>query len=169
MTPHPLMILGLATSVRLDDPRREHERVVMLEVALVAGREAARALDRWLSQALTKYRGSRSSWDLEATTTELRMKLDQFEVILRDSAERLIALIPELLAETSGCVSLSAPESRRRRRLEEIAAVSRLFDAIQRGATSEGHVRDSAVTPVVTSEPMLDARDVPRTRESNSR
>ena len=38
---HPLSILAFATSVRLDDPLREHERVVMVEVVNVAGREAA--------------------------------------------------------------------------------------------------------------------------------
>ena len=79
-------------------------------------------------------------------------------MILRDSAERLVALIPELLAETPGCVSVAAPASGRRRSLEEIAVVSRLFDAIQRGATSEAHLRDSGLTSVVTPEPTPDRR-----------
>ena len=136
---HPLTILGLAASIRLDDPRQEHERVVMLEVAIVAGREAARALDRWLSQSLTEYRGSRSAWDLTATTGELRLKLDQFELVLSETAERLVTLIPGLRSQVPG-----APP-RLRRTLEEVAVVSRLFKVISREATSEPNDQDSSV------------------------
>ena len=78
LPPHPLSIVALAASIRLDDPRQEHERVVMLEIAIIAGREAARTLDRWLSQSLAEYRGSRSAWDLEATTEELRVESHVF-------------------------------------------------------------------------------------------
>jgi len=135
--PHPLTILGLATSVRLDDPRAEHERVVMLEIAIVVGREATRALDRWMSRALTEYRGSRSAWDLEATTAELRIKLDEFDRVLRETADRLVALIPGLVCEAPGPVSLSAGATRGRRCLDEVAAVSTLFEAIERAVTLE--------------------------------
>jgi hypothetical protein len=134
---HPLSTLALATSVRLDDPLQEHERVVMVEVAIVAGREAARALDRWLSQSLTECRGSRSAWDLEATTTELRFKLDQFDVILRETADRLIRLIPGLVDEMPGLVSLSASTAKRRRNLNEVAAASKLLNAIEARSKSE--------------------------------
>jgi hypothetical protein len=128
---HPLSILARATSVRLDDPLREHERVVMVEVVNVAGREAARALDRWLSQSLSECRGSRSAWDLEATTAELRIKLDQFEVVLSETAERLMALVPGLIDEMPGVVSLSASASKRREGLNEVAVASRLLNAIE--------------------------------------
>jgi hypothetical protein len=136
LPPHPLSILALASSVRLDDPREEHERVVMLEIAIVAGREAARALDRWLSQSLAEYRGSRTAWDLKATTGELRQQLDQFDGILRDTADRLIALIPGLIDGMPEYVSLSASRPTRRRVLDEVAAVSRLLDAIESRPTA---------------------------------
>ena len=130
LRPHPLAILALASSIRLDDPRQEHERVVMLEIAIIAGREAGRALDRWLSQSLAEYRGSRTAWDLEATTAELRLKLDQFDEIVRDTADRLIALIPGLVNRMSGFVS-SAARPRRRPGLDEVAAASSLLEAIE--------------------------------------
>jgi hypothetical protein len=66
-------------------------------VAIMAGRDVARVHDRWLSQSLAEYRGSRSAWDLEATTVELRLKLDQYDQTLRETADRLIALIPSLV------------------------------------------------------------------------
>ena len=128
---HPLSILALAASIRLEDPRGEHERVVMLEVAIIAGREAARTLDRWLSQSLAEYRGSRTTWDLTATTAELRVELDQFEKILRDTADRLIALIPGLMDAMAGSALPSASRSNRRRVLDEVAAVSSLLRAIE--------------------------------------
>ena len=128
---HPLSILALASSIRLDDPRQEHERVVMLEVAIVAGREAGRAFDRWLSQALAEYRGSRTTWDLEATTAELRLELDQFDEILRDTADRLMALIPGLINGVPGLVSMSESRPRRRPVLDEVAAASGLLKAIE--------------------------------------
>jgi hypothetical protein len=136
--PHALSILALASSIRLDDPRQERERVVYLEVAIMAGRDAARTLDRWLLQSLAEYRGSRSKWDLEATTAELRVKLDQFDAILRDTADRLIALIPGLIGGIPKVVSLSASGARRRRVLDEVAAVSGLVAAIAPMTASRG-------------------------------
>lgn len=135
---HPLSILALAASIRLDDPRQEHERVVMLEVAIMAGREAARALDRWLSQSLAEYRGSRTTWDLAATTADLRLELDQFEKILRETTDRLTALVPGLLDVMPEFAPSSASRSSRRRVLDEVAAVSGLLHAIE----STDHYRD---------------------------
>jgi hypothetical protein len=149
--PHPLSILALASSIRLDDARQEHERVVLVQVGIMAGREAARVLDRWLSQSLAEYRGSRSRWDLEATTAELRVKLDQFEEILRDNAERLMALIPGLVSGIPGVVSLSASRPRRRRALDEVAAVSGLADAIEPQTASRA-------TRAESSQPSSDIR-----------
>ena len=133
---NPLSILALASSIRLDDPKQEHERVVMLEVAIMAGREAARALDRWLSQSLAEYRGSRTAWDLKATTAELRLKLNQFDEILGDTADRLVALIPGLMNGVPGFVSWSAARPGRRRDLDDIVAVSGLLNAIEPRITS---------------------------------
>jgi hypothetical protein len=103
----------------------------MLEVAIIAGREAARAFDRWLSQALAEYRGSRTTCDLKATTAELRLGLDQFDEILRDTADRLLALIPGLITGMPGLVSMLESRPRRRRVLDEVAAVSGLLTAIE--------------------------------------
>jgi hypothetical protein len=102
----------------------------MLEVAIIAGREAARAFDRWLSQALAEYRGSRTAWDLEATTTELRRELDQFEEVLRETADRLTVLIPGLMDAMPELAPFSASKLGRRRVLDEVAAVSGLLDVI---------------------------------------
>ena len=131
LSPHPLSILALAASMRLDDPREEHERVVMLEVAIMAGRDAGRALDRWLSQSVAEYRGSRSVWNLNTTTAELRRELDQFDQLLRDTAGRLIALIPGLTHGPTDIVSVSGSRAGRRRVLDEVAAVSSLLDGIK--------------------------------------
>jgi len=131
LPPHPLSTLAIAASIRLDDPRDERERVVILEVAIMAGRDAARALDRWLSQSIAEYRGSRTAWDLEATSAELHIKLDQFDQILRDTADRLNGLVPGLEKGMPGLVPVSAPHPNRRRVLEEVAAVSRLLNAIE--------------------------------------
>ena len=138
---HPLSILALAASIRLDDPRQEHERVVMLEVAIMAGRDASRALDRWLSQSLAEYRGSRTTWDLTATTADLRLELDRFEKILRETADRLTALIPGPVNGMPGSAPSSASRSSRRRVLDEVAAVSGLLHAIE----STDHCRDESV------------------------
>ena len=136
---HPLSILARAASVRLDDPRDEHERVVMLEVAIIAGREAARTLDRWLSQSLAEYRGSRTTWDLTATTAQLRLELDQFEKLLRETAQRLMALIPGLMDAAPGSALPSVSRSHRRCVVDEVAAVSNLLRAIEpRAITATG-------------------------------
>ena len=142
--PHPLSTLALAASIRLDDPRQEQERVVMLGIAIVAGREAARTLDRWLSQALAEYRGSRTAWDLEATTAELRLRLDRFDEILRDTADRLMSLIPGLVNGMAGSVSSTASRSGRRQILAEVAAVSSLLNAIELRIVSAPIPRDES-------------------------
>jgi len=142
LPPHPLSILALASSIRLDDPRQEHERVVMLEVAIIAGRDAARTLDRWLSQSLAEYRGSRTAWDLRATTTELRLEFARFDEILGNTADRLLALIPGLVDGMPGFVSTSESRPSRRRFLDEVAAVSGLLAAIEPRIRSATMPRD---------------------------
>jgi hypothetical protein len=144
VTLHPLSILAIASGIRLDDPRLERERVVMLEVAIIAGKEAARALDRWLSQSLAEYRGSRSAWDLEATTLELRIKLDQYDATLRETADHLLALIPALSERTAESVSGSGSKRRGRRVLDEIAAASSLLGAIDAAVGRADRVVNSA-------------------------
>jgi hypothetical protein len=101
----------------------------MLEVAIIAGREAARTFNRWLSQALAEYRGSRTAWDLEATTAELRLELERFDVIMRETADRLTALIPSLMDAMPGCAPFSPARSNRRQWvLDEVAAASLLLN-----------------------------------------
>jgi hypothetical protein len=129
-TPHPLSILAIASGVRLDDPRLEQERVVMLEVAIIAGREAAHALDKWLSQSLAEYRGSRSAWDLETTTDELRVRLDHYDRTLHETADRLMSLIPHLADRQSESVPATPSKRSGRRVLDEVAAASGLFAAL---------------------------------------
>jgi hypothetical protein len=92
-TPHPLGALAIASRIRLANPRLEHARKVLLEGARVVGRDVAHALDRGLSQALAEYRGSRQSGDLEATTAELRTKLEQCEETIRTTSDRLVTLM----------------------------------------------------------------------------
>jgi hypothetical protein len=123
----------------------------MLEVAIIAGREAARAFDRWLSQALAEYRGSRTAWDLEATTAELRLELDRFDETLRATADRLTALIPSLMDAMPGFAPFSpARSSRRQWVLDEVAAASALLN--------DGRAPFAAARP-----PFLSARcNVPR-------
>jgi hypothetical protein len=127
---HPLTVLRMASSLRLEDPRREHERVVMIEVAIVAGREAARTLDRWLSQSLAEYRGSRTSWDLEATTAELRLKLARFDHTLHTTAKRLLALVPELSDEVTALDDVTDAVGDDHLFLGEIAAASGLLRSV---------------------------------------
>ena len=148
LPPHPLSIVALAASIRLDDPRQEHERVVMLEIAIIAGREAARTLDRWLSQSLAEYRGSRSAWDLEATTEELRVEFARFDEILGKTADRLLALIPGLADGMAGLASAAESGPGRRQLLHEVAAMSGLLTAIApriRSATTSRDHGGSAV------------------------
>jgi hypothetical protein len=127
---HPLTVLRVASSLRLEDPRREHERVVMIEVAIVAGREAARTLDRWLSQSLAEYRGSRTSWDLEATTAELRLKLARFDHTLHTTAKRLLTLVPELSDEAAALDDVTDAVGDDHLFLGEIAAASGLLRSV---------------------------------------
>ena len=131
-----LSILAHAASIRLDDPRDEQERVVAIEVAIIAGRAAAHALDRWLTQSLAEYRGSQSAWDLEATTAELRLELDQFDTVMRDMSGRLTALIPGLMNGKSGSVSVSASKPTRQRARAQLSALSRLREAIESRVTA---------------------------------
>jgi hypothetical protein len=133
---NPLSILAHAASVRLDDPRDEHERVVAIEVAIIAGRAAAHTLDRWLTQSLAEYRGSQSAWDLDATTVQLRLELDQFDSVLRDMSGRLTVLIPGLVNGKSGPASVSASEPKRQRARAEVSAASRLREAIESRLTA---------------------------------
>jgi hypothetical protein len=94
--PDSLAVLAEAASLRLDDPRAEQERIVLVSAALVAGREVARALDAWLLQSLTEYRGSPSAWDLETTSAHLRIALARYEQTLEETSEWLSRLIPTL-------------------------------------------------------------------------
>ena len=142
---HPLSVLAVASSVRLDDPRREHERVVMIEVAIAAGRDAARALDRWLSQSLAEYRGSRTSWDLEATTTELRLKLARYDHTLDTTAKRLVELIPELADQAPGPVP--AAERDDQQLLGAVAAASGLLRSVMEHVSVERAAAGSPATP----------------------
>jgi hypothetical protein len=141
---HPLSVLAIASSTRLDDPRRERERLVLVEVAILAAREMASALERWLSETLAEYRGSHSAWDLEATTAELHVKLDRYEQTFRETADRLVALIPGLVDGIPG-LSPAADLNHRGRLLDEIAATSGLLTVIEPRASSQaGTVGDTA-------------------------
>jgi hypothetical protein len=95
-TPQPesLRLLSSAARARLADPRLERERIELVAGALAAGHQASGALADWLSQALSEYRGSHSVWDLEETTARLRLRLAEFDRVLREHAARLQALLP---------------------------------------------------------------------------
>ena len=99
---HPLAVIALASSLRLDDPRSEDERIALLGTAIDAGREAARALDTWVTQSMAEYRGSRSAWDLQSTSARLRAALSRYDATMRETCERLRVLIPGLAGGTPG-------------------------------------------------------------------
>jgi len=142
---HALSLLAAASSVRLDDPRLDQERVVLLGAALSAGREAVRALDAWLAQSLVEYRGSRSAWNLEATTARLCRVLDEYETTIRDAAARLGALIPSI-GEGDQAAPLADGRRPGTRVLHEVDAASRLLLAIRSaaapGSRDDGHRRE---------------------------
>lgn len=141
---HPAFLVASASSARLEDPRLEQERVVLIGAALAAGREASRALEAWLAQSLVEYRGSRSAWDLEATTAELCRALDRYDATMRDMAARLCALLPGIAEESAESSRPDAPARPGTRVLREVDAASRLLLAIQ-SATAESGLRGDAV------------------------
>jgi hypothetical protein len=127
----PLSVLAAASSVRLDDPRLEQERVVLIGAVIASGRDAARVLDQWLVQSLTEYRGSHSAWNLESTTAELRRTLTHFDGVLRDMAARLQVLIPDVNGASAGVGSVAvAPKPPRV--VHELAVASRILATLPR-------------------------------------
>ena len=94
-----LDVLAAAAEARFDDPRTELERTVLLAVMLDAGRELERTLNAWLRQTLSEYRGSRSAWDLRATSVELRLALARFEATVASTASQLYRLVPDAAAK----------------------------------------------------------------------
>jgi hypothetical protein len=91
-----LTMLALASSQRLEHPELEAVRMALLENVLITGREALASLQAWLSQCLSEYRGSRTSWDLMDTTGQLRMALARFHATALDSAQLLRTILPGL-------------------------------------------------------------------------
>ena len=122
----PLSVLAASSSVRLDDPRLEQERVVLIGAVIAAGRDATRMLDTWLVQSLTEYRGSHSAWNLEATTTELYRALNRFDGVLREMAARLQALMSCADAASSGLGPVAVAR-KPARVVHELAVASRIL------------------------------------------
>ena len=136
-----LAVLAVATSARLDDPRLEHERVVLVGIAIEAGRDAARVLSTWLQQSLAEHRGSRSKWDLEESTGMLRLTLARYHETLVDTAERLACFVPSVRARFPSLAAAAEEARPRRHVLQELEIASRMLAALTSSVTECG-VRD---------------------------
>jgi hypothetical protein len=91
-----LSILTRASSTRIDDPELEQQRIELLAAALSAAREASDALHSWQAQLLSEYRGSRTAWDLQATSERLERALAHFDDTVRDTAVVLRTRMPAI-------------------------------------------------------------------------
>lgn len=114
-----LAVLAVAAEVRFDDPRIELERTVLLAVVLDAGRELERALNAWLRQTLSEYRGSRSAWDLRGTSAELRLAFARFEATVESAAAQLYRIVPDAADKPTIDQEMSASAATARRALRE--------------------------------------------------
>jgi hypothetical protein len=104
-----LAIVGRAASARFPDCVLEEQRILLVENALSAARAASAALHVWAGQCLSEYRGSRTTWDLHATTELLAATLAQFQAQACDAAARVVELLPEIRAATATQEPSDAP------------------------------------------------------------
>jgi hypothetical protein len=91
-----LSLLATAASSRAADPEREQRRIELLAAALSAAREASEAMHVWVAQLLSEYRGSRTAWDLQATSERLENTLCYFDATVRDTAALLRAQLADI-------------------------------------------------------------------------
>lgn len=91
-----LLLLAKACSSRMTNAELEQRRIEVLAAALLAAREASDAMHSWLAQSLSEYRGSRTAWDLQATSERLERALAHFDETVRETAALLRARIPAL-------------------------------------------------------------------------
>lgn len=91
-----LGVLALAASSRISDPELERDRVELLADALSAARAASAALHMWAVQFLSEYRGSRTTWDVHATSELLGRTLTEFDATAREVANRLVAILRDV-------------------------------------------------------------------------
>ena len=96
-----LRIVAIAASSRVANAELERERLAHVENVLSVARAANAALHMWVTQCLSEYRGSRTAWDLPATSELLGEALAQFEASVHESATRLSEVMPEIVAESS--------------------------------------------------------------------
>jgi hypothetical protein len=94
-----VIVLSVAASSRLPDEQQEQERLQLLESALSSARAAAAALHMWAAQCLSEYRGSRTTWNVHATSELLGNTLRQFETTACWTAARLSVVVPNVLAD----------------------------------------------------------------------
>ncbi|MEW5917037.1 MAG: hypothetical protein AB1762_11560 [Gemmatimonadota bacterium] len=94
-----VILLSVAASSRLPDEQQEQERMQLVEAALSSARAAAAALHMWAAQCLSEYRGSRTTWNVHATSELLGNTLRQFETTARWTAARLSVVVPNVMAD----------------------------------------------------------------------
>jgi hypothetical protein len=88
-------VLASATHARLDDPRAELERAVLLGAVLHVAQTANRAMRDWVCQTTIEYRGSSTTGDHPATTDDLARALGDYMRVLHSAAERVGRLMPQ--------------------------------------------------------------------------
>jgi hypothetical protein len=94
-----LIVLSVAASSRLPVEQQEQERMKLLESALSSARAAAAALQMWAAQCLSEYRGSRTTWNVHATSELLGNALREFETTACWTAARLSVVVPNVMAD----------------------------------------------------------------------
>jgi hypothetical protein len=97
-----LSTLAAASSQRMEHRELEAVRLALLNNVLITGRDACAALQAWLSQCLSEYRGSRTAWDLQDTTAHLRIALARFHATALDSSQLLRSIMPGLGDDSIG-------------------------------------------------------------------
>lgn len=113
-----LAVVAIAASARIDDGDGERERLIQVETVLSAARAASAALQLWAAQVLSEYRGSRTTWDVLATTELLGNTLAQLYVSARDASERLSPLLPDIRATLAASHEVRSPDAAAERHVE---------------------------------------------------
>lgn len=90
-----LRVLSIAATCRFEDEAREAERLAILDRALDATRAMSAALQTWLRQCVSEYRGTRSRWDVVDTAAHVQRAIDDFHDTSDASVVRLLRLVPD--------------------------------------------------------------------------